>query len=150
MPARVAAMTAVRRTWSGRNLPHLSGVAVTVEAGDSAGAYAVRIDGHVAGQFFVRADGTVELAEPSLAEIFEVACLEGVRSANQARRWLQAEVDAGRARRPVRVRRIRTGSYWTVEIDKQDLEGVSLSPYALDLLREDLDRLVPLDDGWDE
>ncbi len=141
-------MTAVRRTGVDRRRPRLSGVTVTVAAANSAGAYVVAIDGHAAGQFFVRADGTVETPESSLADIFEPACLKGVGSADEARRRLQAELDAGRARRPVTVRRIRTGSYWTVEIDKADLEGVSLSPYALDRLREDLDRLAPPDDGW--
>ena len=128
--------------------PRLSGVAVTVEAADGDGAYLVGIGGHAVGQFVVRVDGTVETADPSLADIFDPACLAGIGSADEGRQRLQAEVDAGRARRPVRVRRISTGSYWTLEIDKADLEGVNLSPYALELLRDDLDRLTPPDDGW--
>ena len=121
--------------------PPLKNAKVTVEAGGAPGKFNVLIDGYVAGDLSIDLESGEFGVHPLLDDIFVRDCLKGVRTPDAAQAKLQAEVDAGRARRPLETRLDRHGNYWCVEIGRDWDEVLYLSPHGLHLLRQDLDRI---------
>ena len=121
--------------------PPLKNSKVTVEASGAPGTFNVLVDGHVAGDLSIDRDSGEFGVHPLLDDVFVRDCLEGVRTPDAAQARLQAEVDAGRARRPLETRLDRHGDYWCIEIGRDWDEVLYLSPHGLHLLRCDLDRI---------